>query len=190
MVAIEGIPMNVAKAMTAEEFRDSPDDDRRTELVKGMVIEYPRRGFRVGATCGKVSQRIGNYVDEHELGWVLSNNSGVITTRDPDSVRGPDVAYFSYKRIPKDEMPAGYPAVTPELVFEVLSPSDRPSKTTAKVGEYLEAGVLAVCVLDPERRVLVVHPHGGLARRYEADDELVLPEVFPDFRIQVSKLID
>lgn len=124
------------------------------------------------------------------MGQSLSNDSDVITERDPDTVRGPDLAYFSYQWIPKDQMPEGYPSIAPELVFEVLSPSDRTSKVMAKMGEYLEAGVLAVGIIDREKRVLVVYPHEGLARRYEADDELTLPEVFPDFRIQVSNLID
>ena len=180
----------VPALLTIEEYCALPDDGRRTELVNGVIVEMPPPNYVHGRTCTRVNQRLANYVEEKDLGTVLCNDSGVVTTRDPDSVRGPDVSYFSFHRIPKGETPEGYPAVSPELVFEVLPPSNRPSRVTAKVGEYLEAGVLAVCVLDPERRVLVVHPHDGLARRYEADDELVLPEVFPDFRIQVSKLID
>ena len=35
-------------------------------------------------------------MDEHDLGHVLSNDSGVITERDPDTVRGADISFYSY----------------------------------------------------------------------------------------------
>ena len=44
---------------------------------------------------------LGNFVEEHDLGRVMSNDSGVITERDPDTVRGADVAYYSYARLPE-----------------------------------------------------------------------------------------
>ena len=46
-------------------------------------------------------------------------------------------------------MPQGYLPVGAELVFEVRSPGDRWGRILGlKIGEYLEAGVKVVCVLD------------------------------------------
>jgi len=149
----------------------------------------PRPFSSHGYYCTNIATALHNYVQTLDIGRVVSNDNGVVTERGPDTVRGPDVAFYSYTRVPKGPLPTGY-WPTPELVFEVLSPSDRTSKIMTKVGEYLEAGVLAVCVLDPEKRVLAVYPHDGLGRRYEVADILTLPEVFPDFQIQVCKLID
>jgi hypothetical protein len=39
----------------------------------------------------------------------------------------------------------------------VLSPNDRSRQVLDKVGEYLEAGVRLVWVIDPERRTAAVH---------------------------------
>lgn len=61
---------------------------------------------------------------------------------------------------------------------------------TAKVGEYHLAGVLVVCVLDPEAGILAVYPREELPRRYTADEGLTLPELFPDDRITVRTLIE
>ena len=36
-----------------------------------------------------------------DLGRVVTNDSGIVTQRDPDTVRGADVAYYSYARLPK-----------------------------------------------------------------------------------------
>src|SRR5688572_15241507 len=142
--------------ITAEQFHAMPDDGRRTELVRGRIVEVPPTFFRHGYSCATIARVLGEFVHRHQLGWVIGNDAGVIIERNPDTVRGPDVGYFSYSRLPKDQMPEGYPPGAPELVFEVLSPSDRKSAITAKVGEYHLAGVLAVCVLDPETGILAV----------------------------------
>src|SRR4051794_7950702 len=65
--------------------------------------------------------------------------------------------YFSYQRVPKDSTPEKYAEVAPELVFEVKSPSDRWKEITDKAGEYLTAGTIVVCVLDPETRTVGIY---------------------------------
>lgn len=180
----------VETLLTAEQFLARADNGRETELVKGRVVEMPPTGFRHGYITNRIGRILGAFVEERGLGRVLNNDAGIVTGRNPDTVRGPDVSYYSYARLPKDQMPDGYPAVPPELVFEVLSPSDRKSAMTAKVGEYHLAGVLAVCVLDPEAGILAVYPQEELPRRYTADEELTLPEVFPDFRVRVRQFLE
>jgi Uma2 family endonuclease len=104
------------RLLTAEEFLAKPHDGRRSELVRGRVVEMPPTNFIQGIICINIGAFLSSYVRHRDLGWVTGNDSGVITKRDPDSVRGPDVAFFSYQRVPKDSPPAGYPEVAPELV--------------------------------------------------------------------------
>lgn len=176
--------------LTAEEYAALPDDGRMTELVHGRILEMPPASFRHGVLCNRVGRLLGNFVEDRKLGWVINNDAGVITERGPDTVRGPDVAYFSFAKVPKDQSLEGYPSVPPELVFEVRSPSDRWAAITAKVGEYLTAGVLVVCVLDPETESMMVYPANAIARRLTADDELTLQEALPDFRVPVRQFFD
>jgi Uma2 family endonuclease len=176
--------------LTAEQYLALPDDGRQTELVRGRVVEVPPANFRHGVLCNRIGRLVGNFVEDRNLGWVINNDAGVITRRDPDSVRGPDVAFFSYARVPKDQTPEGYPSVAPELVFEVRSPSDRWSAINAKAGEYLGAGVVVVCVLDPETESVGVYTENEFPRRLTIDEELTLPEVFPDFRVPVRRFFE
>lgn len=176
--------------MTAEEYAALPDDGRRTELVRGRIVEMPLTNFRHGVICNRVGRLLGNHAEDRKLGWVVSNDAGVVTERDPDTTRGPDVAFFSYTRVPKDQPPDGYPAVPPELVVEVKSPSDRWKAVNAKQAEYLAAGVLAVWVLDPETAVAVVYAPDDAPRRLAGDEELTLPGVLPDFRVAVRQLFE
>jgi hypothetical protein len=63
---------------------------------------------------------LGGHLDRHDTGRLVGNDSGVVTEHEPDTVRGADVAYYSYERIPRGPLPRGrYLTVMPELVFEV-----------------------------------------------------------------------
>jgi Uma2 family endonuclease len=80
--------------MTAEQFSQRPDPGCPEELVHGRVVGMPPHDRRHGYVCGLAYYLLRRFVDEHELGRVMSNDSGVITQRDPDTVRGADVAYY------------------------------------------------------------------------------------------------
>ncbi len=176
--------------MTAEEFGQMPDNGRRTELVRGRIIELPPPRLRHGQVCSRSARLLGNFVDEHNLGHVLSNDSGVVTRRDPDTVRGADVAFYSFGRLPKGPLPDEYPTVVPELIVEVRSPSDRWPDIEIKVAEYLSIGVLVVCVLDPEPRSAHLYYPDQPNRTFGPEDELSFPECLGDFRVGVGRLFD
>src|SRR5438552_2349446 len=144
-------PMSTPTAaylLSAEQYLQLPDRGVPTELVRGRVVEMNVPAPRHGQICSKVDRIVGNYAEEHGLGHVVTNDSGVLTEHDPDTVRGADVAFYSYSRVPRGKLSSGYLDTVPELVFEVRSPTDRWRKVLAKVLEYLEAGVSVVCVLD------------------------------------------
>lgn len=63
-----------------------------------------------------------NHVFTAKLGFVTRNDSGVVLERNPDTVRGPDVAYWSRKRMPEPRR-KGWMDVPPDLILEVLSPN-------------------------------------------------------------------
>lgn len=174
--------------LTVEEFALRPDPGHPEELVRGEILTMPPPGARHGSVCFKIAMLIGNHVMAQHLGHVLTNDAGVITSRGPDSVRGPDVAYYSYVRLPRGPLPVGYPAVPPELVVEVLSPNDRWPPMLAKVAEYLNAGVAVVLVLDPERRSAHLHEGSQPTRILGEGDELDLDRVLTGLRIPMSRV--
>ena len=172
--------------ITAEVFLSLPDDGQAYELVRGSTVMMVRPGYRHGKVCGNVVRLLGNYVAEHELGSIVSNDAGVITERNPDTVRGPDVAFYSYARVPRGADPVGYPTAAPEIVFEVLSPYDRWPAVLGKAAEYLDAGVLVVCVLDPELRSATICRTNQAPLTVARQEELLLPELHADFRVPLA----
>jgi Uma2 family endonuclease len=175
------------KLLTAEEYAALPDDGKLTELVRGRIVEMPSPKPTHGYYCLNIGSTLRTYVRSKDLGRVTSNDSGVITERGPDTMRGPDVAFYSYARVPKGPLPEGY-WPSPELVFEVKSEFDRWPAINAKAGEYLKAGVLVVCVLDSETESVGVYTQDEFPRRLTIEEDLTLPEVFPDFRVGVREL--
>ncbi len=171
--------------LTAEEFLRLPDDGVPKELVRGKVVPVNVPFPRHGQVCGKVMRVLGRFLDGHDLGHLVSNDSGVVTEHNPDTVRGADVAFYSYSRLPRGPLPERYVDVVPELVFEVRSPTDRWREVLAKVIEYLDAGVTTVCVLDPARQTVHAYNNDLPDRIFRAEEELALPEVLGDFRAPV-----
>ena len=176
--------------LTAEQYGELPDLERPTELVRGRIVEMNQPYPRHGLICMEIGHVVRSYVKQHKLGYVMCNDSGVITERDPDTVRGPDISFYSHGRLPKGPIPQGYLKVAPNLVFEVLSPSDRWARVLEKVGEYLTAGVEVVCVLDPERETMHVYRDETPSEVLAADDELTIPEVLGEFRIAIRALLE
>jgi Uma2 family endonuclease len=176
--------------LTAEEFGRLPDDGVPKELVRGKVVPMNVPAPRHGYICGKIVGLLYPFVTERQLGRLMSNDSGVVTEHNPDTVRGADAAFFSFARLPPGPIPEGYLEVVPELVFEVRSPTDRWREIRAKVAEYLDAGVITVCVLDPARQAVHAYNNDLPDRLFGADDELTLPEVLDDFKAPVRAFFE
>lgn len=177
------------KLMTAEEFCDwvhQPEQaDKWFELVRGEVIELPPPFKLHGVVCYNISRILGNFLFERGKGYLTGNDSGVILERDPDTVRGPDVALYEAAETFAELHPK-YGEAPPRLAIEVLSPNDRANRVLRKINDYLRCGVALVWVIDPEIRTLTVHQPGKSQVELTADQEVTGEEVLPGFRCRVG----
>lgn len=176
--------------VTAEEFKQIANDaDGLVELVRGEVRPLNRPSFNHGYVCSNIGGELRNWSRQQKTGRAVSNDLGVVTHRDPDSVRGPDVAWISYARLPKTEWPGGWLEVPPEVCIEVLSPSDRWGQTLDKINEYLQGGVNEVWIADPELRQLQVFRADVSPRILQVNDQLTSKEL-PGFAVAVDVLFE
>src|SRR5215475_1641950 len=104
--------------LTAEEYLQLPDRGIPTELIRGRVVEMNVPAPRHGEICVNTVTLLHTHIRTNKLGRLVSNDGGIVTERGPDTVRGGDVAFYSYARIPPGPLPRGYLTVVPELVFE------------------------------------------------------------------------
>jgi Uma2 family endonuclease len=176
--------------LTAEEYaRIASEIDGRTELVRGRMVVMPPPQTAHGYWCIHIAGILRDFVRANQLGRVVGNDGGVQTEHDPDTVRGADVAYYSYDRVPRGPLPKGYwPA--PELAVEVKSRDDRWKTIHKKVAEYLDVGVLTVVVIDPEKQLIHVTTPDHETETLKLGDTLTLPESLPGFSVPVREIFE
>ena len=179
------------KRMTAEEFCDWVHRPAQTnkwfELVRGEVIELPPPFKPHGAITFNISRILGGYVYASGKGYCTSNDAGVILERDPDTVRGPDIAYYEDAAMLEDLHPK-YGEVPPRLAIEILSPSDKAGQITRKITDYLSNGVEAVWLIDPEQRNVTVYQPEKTPYILQGNQELTCKSILPGFRCVVEEL--
>jgi Uma2 family endonuclease len=186
--------------MTVDEFMEKYAGCSGVELIEGKVVwngqeSHPPLGevqvprFKHGVVSHNVDALIGGHIRTHGLGWVAINDTFVPVKKDPATVRGADLLYVSYARLPKGKVPDDL-AIAPDLVIEVRSPSDRLSLLTAKVEQYIAAGVPVVVVFDPRAESAAVFRGDEFPQVFHNSDEFVLPDVLPGFAIPVQRFFE
>ncbi len=174
-----------AVVATEEDLLRTPRDGHKYELVDGEIRVSPAGG-RHGAVCMQLGSLLTAFVRERRLGRVFDSSTGF---RLPGgNVRLPDVAFVAEGRF-EGGVPVGFVHVAPDLAVEVLSPGDQARDVLDKVGEYLQAGVRRVWVIDPERRVATVYAALTDVRTLAEGDSLDGEDVVPGFRCVLADVL-
>ncbi len=195
--AIEGTPRVTTPAalMTAEEMLTYDVPNKRIELVRGRVVVRDLPGLRHGEHAVRITVALSNFLSgdretsgaTQTRGRVFTCDSGFVLARNPDTVRGPDVAYVSRERMP-GPVPKGYGEFGPDLVVEIRSPSDRAGAVLAKVGDYLDAGSRLVWVVDPARQIVTLYRDDGSQAILGINDVLDGGDVLRGFTFGLGEL--
>jgi Uma2 family endonuclease len=172
--------------LTADEFMRLHGGETYVDLVDGKVEHQPMPHRLHGHICYKVATALGQFVEAHDLGRIMTNDTFVRIRRDPDTLRGTDVMYMSYERLPKGPIPEDALDPAPELVVEVRSPSNTWASLVAKGLDYLGAGVRVVLLIDPDSATVSVYRLNEIQQVYDNGDELTLPDVLPGFAVPVK----
>lgn len=176
-----------SKLITAEEFFHLPSRDGKTELVDGEVIEMAPAGGEHGGIASEVLFQLRLLLRESPLGVALTE-TGFKLKSDPDTVRGPDVAFLEASRLPSGRLPREFIDGPPTIAVEVVSPSDTYKDVLAKVGEYLDAGSKRVWVANPRPQTVTVYYPDGTSRLLRGDEMLSGEDVLPGFEVRAGDL--
>jgi Uma2 family endonuclease len=94
---------------------------------------------------------------------------------------------FSRQRLPTG-LPAGYVGVAPELIVEIMLPSERWSDLETKIAEYFAIGVERVWMVLPRARAVFVY-HAPTAWQRLGEDAILQSEgVLAGFALPVAHL--
>lgn len=167
-----------------------PDDPvNRFELVEGRLVRMTPVSFDHGRIVGRLLFLLQRHLNDTPVGVVVAD-VGFQLASNPDTVRGPDVAFLRSDRLPSRGT-RGFVKDPPDAVFEVLSPGDRPSEIRRKTAEYLEKGLPMVVVIDPEQStVAVCRSASPPAVLRGGNDMLDLRDVIPGFQCYLRDIFE
>ncbi len=173
--------------VTVEELERQPLD-YRYELVRGRIIRVSPVGWQHGRVVAQLLFLLKQHLVLEPVGQVVTE-VGFTLASQPDTLRGPDVAFVRRERFPAS-VERGFFRGHPDVAIEVRSPDERPSEMREKVAEYLSAGVSAVVVVEPDDRTVTCHRPGAETVALRADDALDLGDVIPGFACRVSEIFE
>ncbi len=182
------VPHMSQTLLTAEQLLQTSIPNKRTELVRGVLIVREPPGGRHGSVTANLTIRLGVHVEHERAGQLFAAETGFTLFRAPDTVRAPDIAFIRRERL-SGPIPVTFPELAPDLVVEVLSPRDRPGEILAKVGDWLEAGARLVWVIDPERQIARVYRQDGSESSITPDGQLDGEDVLPGFSCPLAVIL-
>jgi Uma2 family endonuclease len=180
--------MTPVALQTAEDLLRFREPGKTAELVRGVLVVREPPGTHHGRCSNRLAHRLTQFVERRDMGEVFAQDTGFKIGRDPDTVRAPDVAFVGRDRL--SQIPAaGYAELAPEWVAEIRSPGDRPGEVLERVGQWLDAGVRLVWLLDPLRRDARIYRADGTVTLVGPDEELDGEDVFPGFRVPLGEIV-
>lgn len=176
------------KPVTGEELLEMPGMDL-CELVEGAIKQMSPAGRQHGRIESKLSRYLDEFVADRDLGEVMVGKVGIYTGRDPDTVRAADVLFISHERL-KKASPEGYLDVAPELIVEIMSPTNKWEEVRRKIEEYFGIGVEQVWIVEPANRAVQVYRSRDAVRTLSEGDTLEDDGILDGFAIAVGALFE
>ena len=179
--------MIATRPITIEEFSTLPLEGR-WELIDGEPIELTPSADESSSVGATVLGLLWSHVRAGRLGRLYGADGGFVLFPDRPTVRVPDVAFVRSEKAPQGQARRSFPRLAPDLVVEVLSPSDRASEVVAKLEMYQEAGVPLIWLVDPEKTTITVIASGKSTKVLRAGDTLDGGDVLPGFSVAVGEI--
>lgn len=159
---------------------------RLCELVDRTLVEKPM-GILESCLAGDIHWYLKTFVNEYDLG-ILTVPDGTLRLM-PGLVRMPDVAFISWKQLPRRKYPNGpIASLIPELAVEVLSESNTRAEMERKLREYFFAGTKLVWIVDPIQRIVDVYTAPDHFTRLKEGEILDGGDLLPGFELPLDRL--
>ncbi len=151
---------------------------RICELIDGVLVEKAM-GYSESILASAIIELLNAFVRPRNLGLVTAPDGTVRLWA--GRVRIPDVAFFSWDRMPgRKRPPEPIPTLSPDLAIEVLSRSNTKAEMRKKREDLFSVGVRLVWEIDPKARTVQVYtkvdqPDADLTEADALDGGPVLP---------------
>jgi len=179
--------MVATRPITIQEF-EVRSLEGRWELIDGEPVEMTPSADESSSVGATIIVLLGSFIRPRGLGRLYSSDGGFVLFPDRQTIRVPDAAFVCAERAPRGKARKSFPRLAPDLVVEVLSPSDRASEVVAKLEMYQEAGVPLIWLVDPDKETVTIIAAGQPTRVVKQGDTLDGGEVLPGFTVPVAEI--
>ena len=149
-----------AKKLTFDAWQALPETKQRYEIEDGVLIMPPAPTADHQWIMMELAVRLSNFANERDLGVVLTAPVDLLIQREPLRTRQPDILYLSAERTGikgRAELRGlQYLEIPPDLVVEVLSPSNTRREMENKLEDYRQIGVHECWLVSPEAETIEV----------------------------------
>ena len=172
--------------LTAEEFDNYPfEEDKRYELDEGELIEMTRPAYKHNIVMQSVLFELMLYFRKHKIGEALLSEN--LYALSPTTRFAPDVAVILGDRR-AELLNAKVIPIIPNLVVEVLSPSETPRMVLRKLKQYFTAGVKEVWMIDPETKTAEIWTGPKLPEHELTVADSITSPLLPGFTLALGEL--
>lgn len=156
------------------------------ELIDGVLVEKTV-GYEESLLAAWIVTLLNNFVQPRKLGLVAGADGTIRLAA--GLVRIPDVSFVSRKRLPARKRPSRpIPQLVPNLVVEVLSPSNTAREMQLKLQDYFAAGAELVWYVNARTQTVEVFTSLEDSTVLKAGQTLAGGEVLPGFKVRVREL--
>ncbi len=176
--------------MTVADLLDWPDDDGyRYEVVEGVLVRMAGSKPRALLVADRLYRRLGDYVEDHDLGWTTGADGVYDFDRSgqPNTGLLPDIGFIRAELISQIDLDQVL-TIAPDLAIEIASQNQYRPAMSAKARRYLAASTRLVWIVYPRwRQVDVWRPNQSTTTLGDGDmlDGL---DVVPGFTYPIAKL--
>ena len=176
--------------LTAADLLSLHANGIRGELIRGVISETLPASGEHGEIVVYLGWALQTFIKPRRLGRITGSDAGVLLERSPDTVREPDIAFFSADKIPPGVRVRGYYQVPPDLAVEIASPSDATAALNDKALMWLRYGARLAWTLHPDARRVDIHTPDGKVRSLSDGDILDGGNVLPGFACPITDIFD
>jgi len=173
-------------SLTAGRLFALPDDGNLYELIEGKLHIISPAGSEHGKVAARLLISLGIHVESLDLGEVFAAETGFRIASNPDTVRAPDAAFVSHEKLNSTESTGAYLQLAPELVVEVVSPSDSFSEVESKALQWLDAGCLLVLIADPDNESIQIYRDSQQRQILRTGDSFDSGEVCQNWKLEIN----
>lgn len=159
------------------------------ELINGEIVPVNPTSLHAAAVTARIVTFLNAHVLATSAGLIVGPDAGFVIFPDENTLVAPDVSFVASHRVPPAAEQGRFPRLAPDLVVEVMSPSDRMTDALRKISLYLEAGVALVWLVEPGPRTLSVFERDRPSVRLAGDQVVAAESILPGFSMHVDDLL-